>query len=133
MPLMRSQVRIVPLLCLVVLLTQPGCKKLNDDRIVDIEPGEEKLIIADPASRDQNVTVSWDSEGAAVNIYLFLEKDQKTASDAITLGKKSDEVLASKERSNEDNLQVQVPSGEKLVVMITSRKQAKVRVKMVGK
>jgi len=30
-------------------------------------------------------------------------------------------------------LQVQVPSGEKLVVMITSRKQAKVRVKMVGK
>ena len=64
---------------------------------------------------------------------LPLEKDQKTASDAITLGKKSDEVLASKERSNEDNLQVQVPSGEKLVVMITSRKQAKVRVKMVGK
>lgn len=130
---MSNLIRRSSLLCLLVLLTQPGCKKLNDDRTVEIEPGEEKLIIADPVSRDQSVTVSWDSEGSAVNVYLFLEKDQKTASDAITLGKKSDKVLASKERSNADNLQVQVPSGEKLVVMITSGKQAKVRVKMMGK
>jgi predicted glutamine amidotransferase len=129
---MSSLIRRSSLLCMLVLLTQPGCKKLNDDRFVEVEPGEEKLIIADPASRDQSVTVSWDSEGAPVNVYLYLEKDQKAASDAIALGKNSDKVLASKKLSNEDTLQVQVPSGEKLVVMMTSRKQAKVRVKMVG-
>jgi hypothetical protein len=128
-----SLIRRSSLLCLLVLLAQPGCKKLNDDRIVDIEPGEEKLIIADPVSRDQSVTVSWNSEGSPVNIYLFLEKDQKVASDAITVGKASDKVLAKKEQSSEGSLQVQVPAEEKLVVMITSRKQAKVRVKMVGK
>jgi len=133
MSLMRRLVRRFSLLWLLVLVAQSGCKKLNDNRTVEIEPGEEKLIIADPVSRDQSVTVSWDSEGSPVSVYLFLEKDQKAASDAITLGKASDKMLAKKEQSSEDSLQVQVPSEEKLVVMMTSRKQAKVRVKMVGK
>src|SRR5438105_10308928 len=75
-------------LCVLVLLAQAGCgKKLNDDRIVQVEPAEEKLIIADPASRDQSVTVTWNADGTPIDIYLFLENDQKVASQSITLGK----------------------------------------------
>jgi hypothetical protein len=114
------------------LLTQAGCaKKLNDARVVQVEPAEEKLIIADPASRDQTVTVTWNADGTPINIYLFLEKDQKAASQAITLGKDSG-LLGSKTKADRGTLEVQVPSGEKLVVMLTSYKQASVRVHMSG-
>jgi hypothetical protein len=114
-------------------LTQAGCgKKLNDARVVQVEPAEEKLIIADPASRDQTVTVTWNADGLPINIYLFLEKDQKAASQAITLGKDAG-LLASKTKADKGMLDVQVPSGEKLVVMLTSSKQTSVRVHILGK
>lgn len=121
------------LLCLLGLLTQAGCaKKLNDARVVQVEPAEEKLIIADPASRDQTVTVTWNADGTPINIYLFLEKDQKAASQAINLGKDSG-LLDSKTKADRGTLEVQVPSGEKLVVMLTSSKPASVRVHILGK
>ncbi len=121
------------LLCLLGLLTQAGCgKKLNDARTVPVEPGEEKLIIADPASRDQSVTVTWNADGTPINIYLFLEKDQKAASEAITLGKASG-LLGSKAKADRGMLEVQVPAGEKLIVLLTSSKPASVRVHISGK
>src|SRR5437867_12254889 len=117
----------------LVLLAQAGCgKKLNDDRIVQVEPAEERLIIADPASRDQSVTVTWNADGTPIDIYLFLEKDQKAASRAVTLGKTSG-LLGSQTKADRGVLEVQVPSGEKLVVMLTSSKQASVRVHISGK
>ncbi len=129
---MKSLTRGFSLLCMLALLTQTGCgKKLNDDRIVQIEPAEEKLIIADPASRDQSVTVTWNADGTPIDISLFLEKDQKAASQAVTLGKTSG-LLGSKTKADRGVLEVQVPSGEKLVVMLTSSKQASVRVHISG-
>jgi hypothetical protein len=130
---MRCRIRRISWLCLLVFLAQAGCaKKLNDARVVQVEPAEEKLIIADPASRDQNVTVTWNADGTPIDIYLFLEKDQKAASQAITLGKDSG-LLGSKTKADRGVLEVQVPSGEKLVVMLTSSKQASVRVHILGK
>src|SRR6266852_4588563 len=124
---MRCLIQKLSLLCLLGLLTQAGCgKKLNDARTVPVEPGEEKLIIADPVSRDQSVTVTWNADGTPINIYLFLEKDQKAASEAITLGKASG-LLGSKAKADRGMLTVQVPSGEKLIAMLTSSKQASVR------
>jgi hypothetical protein len=118
----------------LVILPQAGCqKKLNDERTVVVEPGEEKLIIADPASRDQAVNVSWNSSGTPVSVYLYLEKDQKEAAKAITLGNASRSLLGKKEQSESGELEVQVPAGEKITVMLTSRKQAKVGVKILGK
>ena len=129
---MRNLTRL-SLLCLLALAAQAGCgKKLNDDRIVPIEPAEEKLIIADPASRDQGVTVTWNADGTPIDIYLFLEKDQKAASQAVTLGKTSG-LLGSKTKADRGVLEVQVPSGEKLVVMMTSSKPASVRLHIAGK
>jgi hypothetical protein len=119
--------------CLLGLLTQAGCaKKLNDARVVQVEPAEEKLIIADPAARDQTVTVTWNADGTPTNIYLFLERDQKAASQAISLGKDSG-LLGSNTKTDRGTLDVQVPSGEKLVVMLTSSKPASVRVHILGK
>jgi hypothetical protein len=130
---MRGLSKGLSLLCLLGLLAQAGCgKKLNDDRTVQVEPAEEKLIIADPASRDQSVTVTWNADGTPVNIYLFLERDQRAASEAITLGKGSG-LLDSKTKADRGVLEVQVPSGEKLVVMLTSSKPASVRVHISGK
>lgn len=69
------------LLCILGLVAQVGCgTKLNDTRTVQVEPAEEKLIIADPAYRDQSVTVTWNANETPINIYLFLEKDQEAAS-----------------------------------------------------
>jgi hypothetical protein len=120
-------------LYLLVLLVSAGCsKKLNDARVVQVEPAEEKLIIADPASRDQTVAVTWNADGTPINIYLFLEKDQKAASQAINLGKDSG-LLGSEKKTDRGTLDVQVPSGEKLVVMLTSFKPASVRVHILGK
>jgi hypothetical protein len=89
------------------------------------------LIIADPASRDQSVTVTWNADGTPIDIYLFLEKDQKAASQAVTLGKTSG-LLGSKTKADRGVLEVRVPSGEKLVVMLTTSKQASVRVHISG-
>src|SRR5262249_3212907 len=122
-----------PWFCIVAFLAQAGCqKKLSDDRTIQVEPGEEKLIIADPASRDQGVSVSWNSTGTPVSVYLFLEKDQQAASEAIMLSKASSKLLAKKEQADTGTLEAQVPAGEKLTVMVTSRKQAKVGVKILG-
>jgi hypothetical protein len=130
---MRCLIKRLSLLCVLGLFAQAGCgKKLNDVRIVQVEPGEEKLIIADPVSRDQSVTVTWNADGSPIIIYLFLERDQKAASEAITLGNNSG-LLGSKAKADRGILEVQVPSGEKLIVMLTSSKQASVRVHISGK
>src|SRR6266849_9342393 len=129
---MRCLIQKLSWLCALSLLAQAGCaKKLNDDRIVQVEPAEEKLIIADPASRDQSVTVTWNADGTPIDIYLFLEKDQKAASQAVTLGKTSG-LLSSQTKADRGVLKVRVPSGEKLVVMLTTSKQASVRVHISG-
>src|SRR2546430_3779077 len=120
-------------LSVLVLLAQAGCgKKLNDDRIVQVEPAEERLIIADPASRDQSVTVTWNADGTPIDIYLFLENDQKVASQSITLGKTAG-LLGSQSKTDKGMLEVQVASREKLVVMLTSSKPASVRLHIAGK
>jgi hypothetical protein len=130
---MSSLVRGSSLLCMLVFVAQTGCaRKLNDARTVQVEPGEEKLIIAEPVSRDQNVSVTWNADGMPIDIYLFLEKDQKAASQAITLGKTSG-LLGSQSKTDRGMLEVQVASGEKLVVMLTSSKPASVRLHIAGK
>ncbi len=131
---MRKSLSVVG--CLLVLVAAAGCgAKLDIEKTLEVTPNEAKMVIIEKINREQKVRVQWKSEGGAVNVDCFLEKDQKEVEGARLSGKKSDKVLASEEKKEEAELVVTVPANNEAVVMVSSAsgKNAKVKVKLTNR
>jgi hypothetical protein len=116
--------RTVPQACcfLALLGLVSGCTKLNDERTVQVAPGDEHKLFIDPAKKEQRITVSVSSPGTPVNVSLLLENDPKKA-------------LDSKEKVEEATLNATIPADNKAVVLLTSAgaRTANVKVKITNK
>jgi hypothetical protein len=110
-----------------------GCNrvKLNDERTVEVGIGTNASIVLDPVKKDQKINVEISSPGAAVNVFIFLEKDAAAVDDAIEVQKPSDKILASKENTEDATVEANIPGGNAAVILFTcaSGKRATVKVK----
>src|SRR3990167_3987488 len=95
--------------CLLVLVAAGCGSKLDIERTLEVTPNEAKMVIIEKINREQKVRVQVESEGGAVNVDCFLEKDQKEVEGARLSGKKSAKVLASEEKKEKVELVVTVP------------------------
>jgi hypothetical protein len=122
-------------LLVLVLLGSSGCQRLNHEATVQVEPtGVQSTIISAPRS-DQKVAVDVSSPGAPVNVYVVLEKDEEAARDALGRQQKPANVLAGKEKVEQDTLETTIPAGKGFAVLLgsASNKTAQVKLKVTGR
>jgi hypothetical protein len=104
---------------------------LNDERTVEVPIDTFKMINLDAVKRDQKVKVEVSSPGAAVSVYVVLEKDRATVQQALEVDKRSDKILASTEKTESATLEANIPAGNAAVILLMSAcgKTANVKVK----
>ena len=108
----------------LLVLTGCGGPRLDDKRTVEVGPGETKFSFVDPIKSDQKITVTAKS-GAEFDIYLFLEKNQKTVETEVERGNATG-VLDKAIRATDAKLSATIPADETGTVMIQSKKKASV-------
>jgi hypothetical protein len=121
--------------CSLALVLIVGCgSRLNQERTVSVEFGEERILEIDPPSGEQKVRVQVTASGTPVSVYCFLKKHQAEAEKAIRAAKASNVILDSAERSENASLEFTVPAKEGSVVLLkaASAKKANASVKITG-
>ena len=119
----------------VAFFSLTGCQRVNYEKTIQVDPlGVQEIVIDAPRS-DQKVTVAVSSPGAAVNVYLVLEKDKQAAVEALQADKKPANLLASKEKAEEATVEATVPAKNGYAVLLSSAsgKKSDVKVKVTGK
>ena len=113
-------------LAALVLLVLTGCggPRLDAKSTVEVNPGESKLSFVDAIKSDQKINVTAKS-GAEFDIYLFLEKNQKSVEKEVDAGKFAG-VLDKAVKTTDAKLSATIPAGETGTVMIRSSKKASV-------
>jgi hypothetical protein len=111
-----------------------GCQsKLNVERSVQFEIGQLRTIEVDAPKYEQTVAVTVTAD-TPVDLYVFLRKNQEAAEQDIAFGKKSDLILAGKDKVQNDTVEAKVPAKEAAIVMIRSGgKAGTATLKIVGK
>ena len=89
--------RTAPLALLVsMLLALGGCQRLDDERTVPLEPTQVHTILFSAPRSDQQVSVTMNSPGAPVEVYVVLEQDREVAVQSLEQGKRlaKEQILA---------------------------------------
>jgi hypothetical protein len=117
---------------LISFLSAAGCNApLKDERMLDLTPGETKVIIIEATKYKQKIKVAFDSPGAPVSVHLYLEKDKDAAETAIFNKKESDVILAAEKKVEQGKLEADIPANQAVIIRVhnDSNKDAKVTVK----
>jgi hypothetical protein len=116
------------------LLALTGCQRLNDERTVHV-PAAGFLGIEYSAPRyGQKLQIQIRSPGAPVSVYLVREEDREAAESQIAIEKAPASPLASKEKAEDINLEVEVPAKTAYAVLICAhKKDADVHVQVKGR
>lgn len=115
------------------LLLVGGCAKLNIEKTLEVPFGETVRWPIDGVKAGQKITVSLNVTGGPVDAYLYLEKDEKAAEDAI-FAKKDDIalVLATKRAiSGDAQLEATLPAAGPAILFLSGKK-ATVKVKVTN-
>jgi hypothetical protein len=114
-------------------IAMAGCNrvKLNDERTIEVAVGRNNSIVLDAVKKDQKIKVEISSPGAAVNVYVLLEKDREAVEEVIEALKPSDKILAGEEKTEGATLEANIAAGNAAVILFTnaSGKTASVKVK----
>lgn len=107
------------------LLSLSGCAKLNIEKTLEVQSlGDTVRWPIDGIKSGQKITVSLTVTGGPVDAYLFLEKDEKAAEEAI-FAKKEDKslILAGKrDVSGEAQLEATLPAAGPAVLFLSGKK-----------
>jgi hypothetical protein len=98
-----------------------GCKlqqRLDRTLTVSVSPGETKPTKIDAPIADQQVTVTADSPGVPVSVYLVLEKDRTSVEDALFNSKRPEKALDGKDKVEQATLQGTVAAKNDFAVVI---------------
>jgi hypothetical protein len=130
---MRKIVSLRGCLFLAVLLTLPGCGRLNYETTVPLGAGEIQALRIDAPRREQKVSVTVTSAGSPVDVYVILEKDKAAAEEALLDRKKPAASLAGTMKVQEATLQATIPANTAFVVLLGgANKPSQVKVKVTG-
>ena len=128
---MKAPAKCAAILSLTLAIGACNRVTLNDERTVEVPVGTFKMINLDAVKSDQRVKVDISSPGAAVSVYVGLEKDLDAIEQAVEAQKASDKILASSEKTEAATLEATIPAGNSAVIVLTSAagKTASVKVK----
>lgn len=126
--------RLAGILVGAALLVTTGCgPRVLDEKTFDLEPGDAKALTLVDLKKDKKISVEVKSDGAPVDVYLVLEKDEKVGLDGLPYGKKPPNALQSKTKVEKETLEVTMPENTGLSILIfnspENRKKASVAVK----
>jgi hypothetical protein len=112
-----------------------GCNSsLSYQNQFTIGPGDVKPLRVDAPRREQQVTVTFTSSAAPVDVYLALDKDLDNALIAIENYKKPEGILAKLEKSSNGSLQAVIPAKTAFGVIVAgSIRDTSVEVKITSK
>lgn len=119
----------------VTLFLAVGCQqKLDVDKTADLDPGDEIMYPIDAPTRDQRVTVTAQSGGVEINLFIVKAKTDEDAKKIIQK-QTGDEIFAKTLGKVDPTLETVVPGGTAYYVAATnpSQKEAKVSVKITGR
>jgi hypothetical protein len=116
-------------------LAAGGCQRLNYETTVQVAPSEIEVRTIDPPRREQKVTVTFQSSGPPVDVYVTLEGDREAAKDALLNGKKPASSLGGSAKVTDGTLQVTVPakSGYSVLIMNRGNQNADVKLTIKGR
>jgi hypothetical protein len=102
----------------ILLAAATGCTRLNYDKSIELEPGEDKVLEVDAAKNEQNLKVQVNSAEPII-VTLTLKKNLESSKAA----------LAEKRNVKEADFEVTVPGGEQLCIVLSTLKKTNVKVK----
>ena len=95
-----------------------GCEaKLRDRRTVEVDPASHVVIPIDAKPEGRTLKVTAKSDGAPIEVYVYLAKDDKQAEQDI-FAKRSDLFLAHDVNVEEANLTAEIPANEEAMVVL---------------
>jgi hypothetical protein len=124
------------LVLLALGLAVAGCQRVNQQKTEKLGPGDVVApFIVDAPSRNQEVTVTVSPNGAAVDVYIVLEKDRAAAEQALQERQAPKDVLAGKQKvDKETTLTATVPAKNAYAVLLgNTTKEATVAITLKGK
>ena len=102
-----------------LLLMSTGCgPRLASVQEIALEANDIRSIVLEPISREQIINVVATSDGPPIHVHVYLLQDEQAVDDAITLGKTSDKVIASKSNSNQISLEALIPANQEAAVRL---------------
>lgn len=123
--------------CLMLALfavSPVACQRLNDERTLTLPAGGIQTIEYSAPRYAQKLTISVNSPGAPVSVYLVKQEESETARNRMDASKAPDAPMAGKENAEEINLEAIVPATTAYTLLIRAdKKRAEVRVKVTGR
>ena len=105
-----------------------GCKKVADEKISDVEPGQ---IIFYSVPAVKNLTVEFSSSAAPIDIYVVADKDAEKAKADLQNSKEPTNPLAM-QKAKSGTITVTSSSKTEMTILLTSMKKTTVTVKING-
>jgi hypothetical protein len=134
---MRDKARL--LACLLVLAAAGGCQRLNYEKEYEMGPKETRSFILTAPQYDQKVLVTISPTGGPVSAYVCKEDDQARVEQALMADKTPPPSAyfngkISKDRAESYDFEATIPKNTPYaVVLATGNRDAKVKVKLVGR
>jgi hypothetical protein len=121
------------LLCGSILLAA-GCKPLDLERTVEVDPGSSYSFMIDAPKRQQKITIAVKSPGAPVDVYVVAEKDREEAEKGLLVLQPVKNALASSEKVEDKTFEATIPAKTAFAIIIYNRnpKKASVTIKATG-
>jgi hypothetical protein len=114
-----------------VLLMSTGCgPRLASVQEIALEANDIRSIVLEPISREQIINVLATSDGPPFHVHVYLFQDEQAVDDAISLGKTSDKVIASKSKSNQISLEALIPANQEAAIRLQSASPESVTVSL---
>lgn len=105
----------------LLLCTMTGCgPSLHQHHTVTLEVGEISVFVLDAVGVEQTIRVTAKSPSAPVSVYVYLNENDAEVERKITLGKPSDLILSSAEKSEEIAIEAKIPANQEAAVRIMS-------------
>jgi len=105
---------------------------LNEQKTVEMNAGDIKTFVIDPAKTQKTLKVDVQATGGPVDVHVYLDEDERDAEKAIMFQSTSPKVLAGKYKVENVQLEAPIPAHKAFTVRIAAVKKASVKVKMTN-
>jgi hypothetical protein len=119
-----------------VIVLAAGCGKINYEKTMVVEGGDFMAISVDPPRFEQKISVTVNSSGAPIDVYVVLEGDQnaalRIAEETLRSSKPLGSALDGKQKITDATLNATIPAkkGFSILLLNGGTKRADVKIKI---
>ena len=121
-------------LCLIItsLVAVSGCgPRLASEQELDLGSNDICTIEIDPSSSDPTVSIIANSDGAPINVFVYLSEDDEFVDRAITRGIASEKIIASQSESAKISLRTNIPADKEASVRLQTASPQDAKVTLI--